>query len=346
MSEKTNKIEYITFMQVVAAFSVVFLHTNNCFWDYNGSARYWITANFIECFFYFAVPIFFMITGITLLDFWEKYSLKDYFVKRVTKTVIPFLVWSLIGMVYYMYRPGVYSIEGKSLRIILEDIVNSRIVGVYWFFPQLFIIYLSIPLIAAVAKERRKEVFKYLIIAYIIFNSVIPFLAQVKLGISVSFYIMTVAGYLIWPILGYYLHYYSVNKKTKIVLIILSVFGFAVHFGGTWYLSVKIGSLDRVLKGYNAPPGLFYSIGVFFALKWIGTWIMKTKMKGFITFLGKYTFPIYLIHWYLYDIMIYYLKIDNKSIFFRLLSPFVIVLICIGITWILRKIPIIKRIVP
>lgn len=51
------------------------------FWIFS-KARYWLTANVIECVFYFAVPVFFMITGATLLDYNEKYNLSVFFQKE------------------------------------------------------------------------------------------------------------------------------------------------------------------------------------------------------------------------------------------------------------------------
>lgn len=64
-------IEYISLASVLSAIAVVYMHTNSCFWDFS-TTRYWFTANIIESVFYFAVPIFFMISGAMLLDFNKK----------------------------------------------------------------------------------------------------------------------------------------------------------------------------------------------------------------------------------------------------------------------------------
>ena len=63
---------------------LVILHTNNKFWhfNYNIYKQYWISANAIESIFYFAVPVFILCIGATLLDFNEKYGLKEYYYKR------------------------------------------------------------------------------------------------------------------------------------------------------------------------------------------------------------------------------------------------------------------------
>ena len=89
MNYESEKQEYITLLNVLSAFAVVVLHTNNCFWTFS-TERYWKTANIIESVMYFAVPVFFMITGATLIDYKERYSTKEYFKKRFWKTMFPF----------------------------------------------------------------------------------------------------------------------------------------------------------------------------------------------------------------------------------------------------------------
>lgn len=85
----SNRIEYIDYLNVFCCLSVIALHCNGCFWKFSYES-YWISSVFIECIFYFAVPIFFMITGITLFDYKDKYDTKTYFIKRFNRTVIPF----------------------------------------------------------------------------------------------------------------------------------------------------------------------------------------------------------------------------------------------------------------
>lgn len=67
-SNESSNLFYITVLNVLSALAVVGMHTNGCFWQFSRE-RWWFTANIIESVFYFAVPVFFMITGATLLDY-------------------------------------------------------------------------------------------------------------------------------------------------------------------------------------------------------------------------------------------------------------------------------------
>ena len=153
----TKKISYISLINAVSCIAVVVLHTNGCFWQFS-KERYWKTANLIECLAYFAVPCFFMITGATLLNYREKYSMAQFFKKRILKTFIPFVFWSLIGLAYALYRKNVL-LSSLTVQYVYNGIVRTSFVGVYWFFISLFGMYLCIPLFAAVKEEARRQVF-------------------------------------------------------------------------------------------------------------------------------------------------------------------------------------------
>ena len=57
----TKRVNYISFINVFAAVSVVVLHSNSSFWNYSTDA-YWGITNVIESVLYCAVPLFFMLT--------------------------------------------------------------------------------------------------------------------------------------------------------------------------------------------------------------------------------------------------------------------------------------------
>ena len=135
MSDSTanasNKVLYIDVLTLLSSVSVVYLHTNGIFWSHTTGCL-WVTANLIETFFYFAVPFFFMISGLTLIDFRQHYDVKTYLIKRSKRTVIPFIFWSLFGFFLYSYL-------GTLPKNALKDglfwaIFNAKIVGIFWFF--------------------------------------------------------------------------------------------------------------------------------------------------------------------------------------------------------------------
>ena len=343
----SEKTDYINCVMVVSAFAVLTLHTNGCFWWYTGKEDYWFSANIIESVFYFAVPLFFMVSGITLMDFFDRYSLKKFFAKRFVKTMLPFLVWSLIAI-------GIDVFVGKRVwsnidfRTVYQDITGFKTVGWYWFLVSLFVMYLCMPLYAAVEKSKRKLVFSYLVGVAFVFNIFLPFLKNVfSSDLNTFLRVPVLAEFLIWPLLGWLLHNCEIKKWQKSVIYFLSLSGLMMHICGTYALSVEAGRIIKTFKGYENVPSVLYAIGVFIFLKDVGTWLMKKEsIARFVRMLSKYAFEVYLLQFLLLYRVPSIPSIDQTSIVYRLGAPFVMIPIIMVFTWILRKIPIVRNIVP
>lgn len=175
MGKKKNYKQYIAVLNVFSCLAVVFLHANSAFWTFSYE-KYWRSANVIECIFYFAVPIFFMITGVTLLDYREYYSTKEFFKKRIFKTLIPFIVWSIIGTVYYMISQN--EILDFSMYYILDGIVNVKFISIYWYFIACYCVYMAIPVLALIPKNKKVKCYLYIIVLSMLFNCIVPFFAN------------------------------------------------------------------------------------------------------------------------------------------------------------------------
>ena len=341
-----RKKDYLTFISVISAIAVLTLHTNGCFWKFSATERYWKTANVIESVFYFAVPLFFMISGITLMDFYDRYTLKQFFVKRFKRTVIPFIAWSLIGLLCKVII-GEIPTSNLNLRYVYQGIVNNTFIKIFWFFTSLFMLYLSMPLFAAVEKSKRKEVFIYLVLSGLIFNVFCPFLFSNYFSeLSFPYRVNVVTGVLIWPPLGWLLDSIDFRKIQRIIIYLLSFSGLLIHMIGTYVLSMQKGEIVGTFKGYQNFPSVFYAVGVYILLKEIGKKIMVSKFANFINWIGKYTFSIYLLQFLFLHAFPRLPFVNTRSIVYRLGAPFIIIPIIIVMTFCLRKIPYIKMIVP
>ena len=146
---------------------------------------------------------------------------------------------------------------------------------------------------------------------------------------------------------GYTVYKAPPTEKQKKAIYVLSLIGLLMHIVGTYTLSVSAGSIQRSFKGYNNVPCIFYTFGVFVFLKDVAEQIKNIRwLKELIQTLGKYTFPVYLIHWFVLRVLQDMVGLNTKSITYRLMMPYVIYLVILIIAWLLRKIPVLRRIVP
>lgn len=349
MSETPKESKnYISLLSVIAAISVVMMHTNGCYWEFSPTEGYWITANIIDGLLYFNVPVFFMISGVTLINYRKRYSTKVYFIKRITKTVIPFILWSIIGLLFRVYCIKDIKPEEIDLLYFLNSINKTNIVAsIYWFFPVLFSIYLFIPILSAIEANKRKDVFIYIAVFGFIFNSLIPFIFRFVSLDSLAIKFIAGSVYLFYPVIGFLISENEIKKWLRITIYFGGLVGLLLKILGTYYDSMHIGRVSNLYSGYDNVPAFLYSIAVFLLIKQMCKGSHKDCFAWkIIAFLKEYTFPIYLMHWFVYKTALKVFMIDSKSLLYRIGFPFVIIIVIICITWVLRKIPIIKRIVP
>lgn len=337
------KKNYITVLNVFAALAVVFLHTNKCFWRFS-TERYWVTANIIESFFYFAVPVFFMISGATLIDYRERYDTKTFFKKRLLKTLIPYICFVAIGIVYGLIK-GSIDIKPNIAIYFINSLFVPKYPSIYWFFMPLFTAYLCIPVISLIPKEKRQSCFKYIMVLFIVFKAVaLIFGLSGVLNYNSALSMPFAANYIFYLFLGYYIANYDISKNLRYVIYILGVLGLLLQIIGTYVLSMKLGAISSEFKGYMGVPCIFNSMAIFLLFKNINFEKNKVLLK-ICEFFKAETFGIYLVHWYVIDICMV-VGLPDTSIIFRTLGAVVIFVVSALIVKLMRKIPVVKNIVP
>ena len=334
---------YITVINVISALSVVGLHTNGCFWTFSKES-WWFSANIIESVLYFAVPLFFMVTGATLLDYKERYDTKTFFVRRFRKTVVPFLFWSFIGIVFRIYFEKNLTWSYLNVPYVVNGLFNRSFNTVYWFFPSLFSLYFAIPLFASIRQEQKIAVLKYLAVTCFFINYLIPFLITVfKLKIHFSIMVVVGSNYLLYLILGYLFRYINFTTRQKRIIYGMAFLGLLLHVCGTYVLSMEAGKVIRDYKGYNNVPCFLYSMGIYLLIKENANHINTLSSGRRLLGLKNYTFAIYLLHWYVMRVLVRVFEINVHLLVYRVGGIFVISIICVCLTYVIRKIPVIGK---
>ena len=111
------KKNYISILNVLACIGVVILHTFET--GYTSDANF-VFEVLIRAIAYCAVPVFFMITGATLIDYRERYDTKTFFKKRLLKVSIPLIIWSIIYFIINFFK-GKFSINDLSFKFVFNQ---------------------------------------------------------------------------------------------------------------------------------------------------------------------------------------------------------------------------------
>lgn len=352
MENNKKYILYFDLLNIFACFAVVALHVNGAVHTF-AKTRNWVSCMFIEALFYFAVPVFFMLTGATLMNYRKRYDTGAFFKKRIFKTFVPFMIWSIIGMCWSIfYTKGMKISDINTPAKFISAVINCKGMGIYWFFPALFSLYLTIPLFSLVDEDKRigkKGIFTYLILVYIVLNVLLPFVCRLT-GIQWNSALNAVScgGYVVWFLIGYLLANTDINKKFRILIYILGLIGFFMYFYLTVQNSFKTGRFDKTYAGYMNIPAMLMGTAVFVSFKY-GKWNLIEKHEKAVRLvrnLSSASFGVYLIHYYLKDFSIRHFGIDPRSTLYRIVGTFIIYGLSVIIVRAIQKIPVIRKMVP
>lgn len=345
--KKSNRVIYFDILNIIAIIAVIAMHCNSIVHGKTNSTA-WTTSLVIECICYFAVPLFCMLSGATLMNYREKYDTKTFFKKRLLKVAIPFIFWAIIMFVWKIHI-GWINIQSINIPIkFINAFFANKEEATYYFMFIILGLYLTMPLLSLLAKKEYTKQLWFVVLLYFIFNAFLPnILGLFKIQLNTNLTVQ-LGGYAIFIILGYLLSTQNINKKYRILIYIGAVIGLIYRFVTTFYLSKQAGSVVKTTWGYTSWHAILLTAAVFLIIKNLNfeKIITNSKVRNFITKMSGCSFGIYLIH----KIVMYYeqkiLSIDVYSWQWRTIGIFSTYIICLAIVSIIKKLPLFKKIVP
>ena len=280
----------------------------------------------------------------TLLNYRKKYDTKTFFKKRAQKILIPFICWAIIMFIFKIYTNQL-DVSNYTIRDYINAFFSNYENGVYYFMFVILGIYLTIPLLSLVTKEENNKILDL----YLIFNSFIPNILKLfKINYNNDFSIQ-IGPYIIFVLLGYILSTRNISKKKRILIYVGAIVGLIYRYIITFIISKKSGTVYREIWGYNSWYSILLACAVFLIIKNLNfdeRLKDNKKLKKFLGIISSCSFGIYLLHILIiyYEIKIF--NINEYSWELRTIGILTTYLISLGIIFILKKIPIIKRLVP
>jgi len=304
-----------------------------------------------------AVPLFFMISGAIMLGK-EEEPIKVLWKKRILKFAIILITISLL---YYIYKLNI-NLEEFNIKTFLFKFLTSK--GLYYHlgFLYSYIAYLiSLPFLKSLVKNLKDKHYYYMIGISLLFTGIIPII-EYLIGNKTNLLINNIKAswiyseIVIYPCIGYFLHNkFKFNNPQKVILIswILNIVSIIISCYMTLYKGKITGTFSVTnSQTFHRVFVLINSICVFITIKYIFEHISVYKwIEKLIYSLGGCTFGIYLLHPLLKKITIVeqILSIIKSTGINRMIAVFIwclcILIISYIVTWILKKIPILKNLV-
>ena len=295
---ESERESWVDFVKVTAIFLVVLLHSAAPWvYRYDLIADFdWQVGNIIDSVTRVSVPLFFMTTGYLLLS--KPIYLKTYFNKRVKRIVLPWLVWSIIYLIYKSSRSDTPLTISEGLLAF----INGDIYFHFWFLYTLIGLYLFIPVVSWFLEVDSQKRSFYFLTIWFISVSIFPFLNavsrnftnfEIKFAVDLSMF----GGFTGYIIAGALLGKYNPSKSKWLLIFGAYAIGVIITIIGSAVGTYRLGRLIEYFYEYAAPNVILSAFAAFLLLKKVGTMMGQNKKASLIfTRLGYASLGIYIIH--------------------------------------------------
>ena len=304
-------------MRIIAAFFVIFNHTNKLGFQlytlYDMSdVRYWAYL-FISVFCKFSVPLFFMITGAVFLNR-DSENIKYLFSHRILKLFTVLIFWSLF---YYMNEknPGFWKFNSVlrgginfNLKEFLSVLYTYNWNTPFWYLYACIPMMMTIPLLQRIAKSLYDRDFLYLYLLYAIFQIIIPMVQfilwkdvyKINSNFSISWLCCNI---FVFPLSGYFFMnrgqgYWSIKRIAWLWVINIATIIISCYM--TYIKAKNFGDLYN--QTYLSQFVIINCVAIFITFKWIFNHVHISKyLEAIINSVGSCTFGIYILHIFFLD---------------------------------------------
>ena len=337
MSQK-KKI-YLEVIRIIAVLLVIFNHTDGfVYYTVPGNIVTHLYSLILAILCRMAVPLFFMVSGALLLG--KEESLSELFRKRITRMLI---VLAVISVFYYLFDVVMGRLASPGVGDFISRLLTNGIRDSFWFLYAYIGVLLLLPFFRKVAPFCKGKLVLYLIGLRVLTDLVVPLLG-LSMGIAVSFEFGFVGDYYYYMLLGYYLdreenERLSTGKLTLVLVLSVALSGIFVYcikgIGGT-YQEIALDSLVFLMT-----PVTFSIIK-----RWMGGMTKSGQEEKWIATFGSCVFGIYLFDNFLrWQLLPVYLFLSEKTVGIFANSVYVLLTFLGGFiyTWILKKVPVLRR---
>lgn len=306
MQKDTKRNFALDVLRVLACYMVIQVHTGEFYYIgpigdvIKGENAFWVDLYNSVC--RSAVPLFVMLTGYFLLPIKDEPA--QFFRKRFTRVVIPFIFWCIAYSFYQFFR-GQVDFTTACTNILKIPVNFGTQVGHLWYVYMLMGLYLFAPIISPWLKTAsRKSIELYLgIWAFTLCVPYIHLLFPYILGecfwngTPMLYYFSGLLGYMV---LAYYLRTYASERKSwnLPVGIALLVVGYFI----TWYgFHERLSTAEYVPQleitwGYETINVAMVATGIFLLIKNIRIKSPDSSCGKLVTDISIKSYGIYLIH--------------------------------------------------
>ena len=186
---------------------------------------------------------------------------------------------------------------------------------------------------------------------FVLQSTIVPITKLIGISRN-SNYAISMNSYFIFVLLGYYLSTCELYRTQRYIIYVNGVLGAVIRYVAIYLLSTRDGAKNTLFFNYGYFPSVMLAVAVF-------VWVKQVDWKKCLSFvhvsqkrigqIAPCSLGVYLIH----RIVMYYeldflagWEITNRSPLWRTVGIIVTYSISLGIVALLKKLPIIRKLLP
>jgi surface polysaccharide O-acyltransferase-like enzyme len=293
------RLAWVDILKILSIFAVITIHVSAPYLlTYNSMPISWWIGNTYDSLSRWCIPVFFMISGAFLLDHAYCKSLPSFLLHRLSRILIPLVVWSFL---YFLWRKY-FNNEQLLISDFLPMFFKEPLYYHLWFLYVIVQFYLIAPIIAVFVHNSRNSLLLYFVMLWILFSSILPML---EYFFRFNPYFATLddkslSGNIGYFILGYHLKSKSLRFPEYILCIIFFIAAFYLTLYGTYLLTITqaTDNFNGFFYGYTTINVLVMALTILLIVKnTIPTSITKLSIISLsISKIASCVPGIYLIH--------------------------------------------------
>lgn len=330
-------------LRICAAFMVVLIHLSAEHWaNYAYDSTEWFVCHFYDSLGRSAVPLFVMISGMFLLNPEKPLSWHALWHKYCKRILMIFVLWSAgYAIVFYILWPiacGASAGWGTAWQMTWKGHYHL------WYCKMLLGLYLLMPFLKKITAD--KTLMEYFLVLSAVFTVLVPVLpfSEVKGFMSDTFFYFPL-GFVGYFVLGYYLKTVTLTGKQQAVLYLAGFGGLLFTIFGSVYKAYAVG----LPYGYYDPqlPNIVCMTVAIFVFFQYHANKLASRFAKTVNMVSGCTLGIYLVHPMVMVVLQKFgISVTMCPLYFSIpLLAVLTFLFSLGITWCMKKLPLIRTLV-
>lgn len=353
MTVQKQRKSYLDFLRILGAFLVIYNHTRgfHYYLNFTGQPLEIFGSILLSSFTKINVPLFFMLSGALLLGREESY--RDLFGKRILRFAAVLLLASFL--LYFSGHPGDFRLVEFA-----KAVVTCEVTEVYWFLYTYLGFLFALPFLRKLAGVLAEKDFLFLIVCRLLFTCLITLMRYVCKAAGWEYVAITdhfelaFSGldFLFYPLMGYYLDRHLSAEKIRKLLVFLPLVILTDNLlsaGITYRLHLQESFSQRYLGLFRPLSAMAVFLLARYAFEAAGDRIRGKRTEKVLATLSSLTLGVYLIdpffiervylYWKMYDWVAGRVHQVPLSLIYCVVS----MVLGGGITYVLKKLPVMRK---